>query len=78
MYPRLILGSVIPDLASPGWHTYEELIELNRPIVDRAKNLGDRHFIDYKRLDVCFAMFCTACTSQEMGRAEAIKTPYFP
>ncbi|GAB6390844.1 MAG: hypothetical protein MdMp014T_0217 [Treponematales bacterium] len=43
VYPRLVLGKVTPDLATAGFHTYEELIELNRPAVDRAERLGNRH-----------------------------------
>jgi hypothetical protein len=43
MYPRLILGQVIPNLATAGYHSVEELKKINKPAVDRAEGLGDKH-----------------------------------
>jgi hypothetical protein len=44
MYPRLILGQVTPNLATAGFHSYEELKKLNAPAVNRAEKLGDKHY----------------------------------
>jgi hypothetical protein len=43
IYPQLILGQVVPNLATAGRHTLEELKEINKPAVDRAERLGDKH-----------------------------------
>jgi hypothetical protein len=43
MYPRLILGSVTPNLATAGRHTVEELKAMHKQEVDRAERLGDKH-----------------------------------
>jgi len=43
MFPRLILKQVVPNLATAGSHSAEELKEINKPAVIRAENLGDKH-----------------------------------
>jgi hypothetical protein len=43
MYPRLILGQVIPNLATAGRHSFEELKEINKPAVDSAEKRGVKH-----------------------------------
>ena len=43
MYPRLILGRVTPNLATAGHHSFEELVNINKPSVERAERLGDKH-----------------------------------
>jgi hypothetical protein len=41
--PRLIMGRVTPNLATAGRHSFEELQQLNTPVVTRAERLGDKH-----------------------------------
>ena len=43
IYPRLVLGRVIPDLSTSGLHSFEELEKMHKPAVDRVRKLGDKH-----------------------------------
>jgi hypothetical protein len=43
IYPRLFLVRIVPNLATADRHSFEELKAINKPAVDRAERLGDKH-----------------------------------